>query len=99
MLLCAWLGGPLYSVPRKLSINHIEDGTCYQRWPDKDLHTFAGVVNTCLYLFIPVGIMVFVGVSILRVLNNRMKVKVKRQDRGQGQKSGHGKESVVVSNL
>ncbi len=34
-----------------------------------------GVLNTFMYLFFPVGIMVFVGASILRVLRKRVKVQ------------------------
>ncbi len=72
-----WLSGFIYNLPLKISTSYVENGRCMhlKKWPNHGVQQFGGVWNSLLYLFIPVVFMVFVSISIMRVLHQRMKVK------------------------
>ncbi len=72
-----WLSGFIYNLPLKIATSYVENGKCVhmKKWPNPSVQRFGGVLNSLLYLFIPVICMVFVSISIMRVLHQRMKVK------------------------
>ena len=71
-----WLSGFIYNLPLKIATSYVENGKCVhmKKWPNHNVQQFGGVLNSLLYLFIPVICMVFVSVSIMRVLQQRSKV-------------------------
>ena len=75
-MVVVWLVGFAYNLVYKISSSYVQEGRCVhmKKWPSKTVQRFGGVLNALLYFFLPIIVMVYVTISIMRVLKERTKV-------------------------
>ena len=76
VLIIVWSIGFVYNLAYKTPTSFIQDGVCMylKKWPSESIRRFVGILNAVLYFFIPVFVMTFVSLSIVRVLKRRTQV-------------------------
>ena len=75
-IVVVWLAGFAYNLVYKISSSYVHHGRCVhmKKWPSKTVQRFGGVLNAILYFCLPIIVMVYVTISIIRVLKRRTKV-------------------------